>query len=151
MIKKEEALLSIKDRIETVKDSLGLVTFVRNPTVPVELSEMPAVFMIEGVDQINKYSPRSPTGYPAQRVAEIVVELITAEKINNVPVDIKLMYRTIRSAIMINANPLLLENGKPDPTVFMREARTEGPNGYGLPDVSGMRFIMELFYTDKGN
>jgi hypothetical protein len=151
MIKKEEALVEIKARIKTVKVSLGLVTFVRTPTVPVDIPEMPAVFMIEGVDHINKYSSRSSIGYPAKRIAEVVVELITAEKDSDGNyVDIKSMYRTVRSAIMINANPLLKEDGSVDPTVFIREARTEGPSGYGLPDVVGMRLVLELFYIDKG-
>jgi len=151
MIKKEAALLEIKSRIKTVKDSLGLVTFVRTPTVPVDAQEMPAIFMIEGVDHITKYGSRKPTGYPAKRVAEVVIELITSKKDSDGnDVDIKSMYRTVRSTIMINVNPLLKEDGSPDPTVFIREARTEGPSGYGLPDVVGMRLVLELFYTDEG-
>ena len=148
MIKKEEALLEIKERIKSVKDSLGLVTFIRNPTVPVDKSEMPAIFMFDGVDHISKFSSICSTGYPAQGVAEIVVDLITADKIDNVSVDIKLMYRTVRAAIFVNVNPVLRENGSVDPSVYFREARTEGPNGYGLPDIVGMRLILELFYTD---
>jgi len=41
--------------------------------------------------------------------------------------------------------------GKPVPSVYFQEARTEGPDGYGYKDVIGMRLVFELIYPDDIN
>ncbi len=150
MIQKEEALLVLKARVASLREELALATFIRNPTIPVEKDAMPAIFMIEGIDHITSYNNRGGSWYPVQRVAEVVFEIIVTEVVDDTRTDIKFMYRKIRSALMINIHPLILENGKVNKKVFFREVRTEGPSGYGIPDVVGMRLVLELFYTDKG-
>ena len=58
--------------------------------------------------------------------------------------DIKKLYRNVRSVVLAD-NPIVADN------TFIREIRTEGPNGYGLPNVIGMQLVLAMFYTDEGN
>lgn len=157
MNKKEDALVVIRDRIAFVKDSVGLDTFIRNPSKPADSDDMPCIFMIEGVDNITDIVSRTAIPYPCRRTAEVVIELIVqSEEADGTPTDIKQKYRVVRKAIFTDHN-----TGKPSihpledapegkHRVFIRENRTEGPLGYGLPDVLGMRLVLDLYYTDNG-
>ena len=102
--------------------------------------------MLEGIDKITKLSARGNTGYPAQRVLEVVIELVTTEK-----TDIKALYKLVRSTVFSvkGSNPKVYNSRLVD-DAFINENRTEGPIGYGLPDVLGMRLVLDLFYTDNG-
>lgn len=146
MDNKEAGLVEIYERIKSQREVLGLVSFKRNPTKTIDQSMMPSVAMIEGVDNIVKRSDRSRTGYPARRVAEIELEIVAHKDI-----DLKALYRNVRRVVFMERNtdpaiynPIVAEN------VFINENRTEGPSGFGLPDVTGMRLVLDLVYTDNG-
>jgi hypothetical protein len=99
--------------------------------------------MSEGRDNIIEHSKRNKTGYPARRVLEVDLTLIVAKG-----TDIKTLYNQVRKVVFterVNGtiNPILAEN------IFINENRTEGPTGYGLPDVVGMVLTLDLVYTDN--
>ena len=138
---KELAIDEIYSRIEGVKEDAGLVKFKYAPTRPIELSDCPAVVMVEGVDEIIKKSSRGPSGTMV-RIGEIVIEVI-CKKDGIMPTTIKSIYRQVRAAIFINTRPV------PDnQTVVMEEGRKEGPMGTGIPDALVMRLVIELTYPD---
>ena len=143
------ALKEIKDRITLKKDDLGLTTFRTNVTRPVSERDLTCVVLHEGDDYIVKYSPRTSHGYPATRTMEVVLEIIVLDT-----VDIKALYRQLRRVVFSEKgvepqvfNPRLTTNNK---TTFIRENRSEGPTGYGLPGILGMRLVLDLVYVDGG-
>jgi len=139
MIRREEGLLELYKRVKDEREALGLMAFKRTPTMPINEDKLPCVFMIEGPDEITKYASRGQTGYPVDRVLEVTFELVS-----NRDLDIKTLYRGVRSAIFVGGIVVA------DKSTFIREIRTEGPTGYGLPDVTGMRLVLALRYTDDG-
>ena len=146
MINREEALQEIYERLKANRTVLGLTTFKRTPTEPVREEDLPCIFMSEGTDTILDHSKRTSHGYPARRALEVIIELITDRD-----TDIRQLFLNVRSIIFTEIgtnppkyNPILGAN------IFINENRTEGPMGYGLPDVLGMRLILDLVYTDKG-
>jgi hypothetical protein len=122
MDKREEGLLEIYARIKAAKDAETLVvkSFQRNPTVPVDLADLPCIFMVEGEDEIVKRSSRNPFGYPAERVLEVVLELIVEGT-----ADIRKLYKDLRIAVLKDG-AIVATN------TLIREIRTEGPTGYGI-------------------
>lgn len=145
MINREDGLNEIYERLKANRTFLGLTTFKRNPTRPAVENDLPCVFMIEGTDIITEHSKRSGTGYPAKRVMEVTIEIITTREVN-----IKQLFQDIRRVIFTerNSNPVVYTAIVAENT-FIGENRTEGPAGYGLPDVVGMALVLDLVYTDK--
>ncbi len=139
MQNREDGLLELYDRIRNAREALGLRAFKRTPTKPIDENLLPCIFMIEGVDDIVDHSSRTQAGYPCKRVLEVTFEMITDRD-----VDIKVLYRNVRSVLFSEGVIVADDN------TFIREIRTEGPTGYGLPDVLGMRLVLVLSYTDKG-
>lgn len=145
MINREDGLDEIYERLKANRIILGLTKFKRNPTRPAVEEDLPCVFMIEGNDIVIEHSKRSKTGYPAKRVMEVTIEIITTKEVN-----IKQLFQDIRRVIFtepdsdpIAYTPIVAEN------TFISENRTEGPSGYGLPDIVGMALVLDLVYTDK--
>ncbi len=140
MDRREEGLLEIISRIKAAKDadSLAVTSFKRNPTSPVNVDDLPCIFMLEGEDPIVKRASRDMLGYPAERELEVTLELITTADI-----DIKSLKKNLRIAV-------LKDGAIVAPNTFIREVRTEGPTGYGLPDVLGIRFVLSMRYIDAG-
>jgi hypothetical protein len=137
---RERGLLAIFERVKIAKNSgaLAVAAFKRSPTVPIAEAHLPCIFMIEGVDDIVKPSTRNPLGYPAYRDLEVTLEIIS-----NAATDVKELYRNVRVAVFKDG--AVVTNN-----TFIRETRTEGPTGYGLPDVLGMRLVLILSYMDEG-
>lgn len=140
MINREAGLVQIYDRIYTQRDTLGLKAFKRTPTIAVDESFLPCIFMMEGLDEVIEHSSRNQTGYPCRRALEVALELVTDGS-----ADIKKLYTDVRTVIF-DGGVVVADNN-----TFIREIRTEGPTGYGLPDVLGMRLVLALVYTDDGN
>jgi hypothetical protein len=65
-------------------------------------------------------------------------------------VSINQRYNDVRAVVLVDPWPVKLENGSPDGMTMLSELRAEGPSGYGLPDVEGIRLILGLSYTDDG-
>lgn len=151
MENRELGLLEIKARIKADRTSLGLSSFKRTPTDPLNSEDLPCVVMLEGTDNIFKRASRNKLGYPAQRDLEVIVELV----VNKVDTpDIKALFRELRKTVFKVRN----DNPDAEPVyspiiaddVFINENRTEGPVGYGLPDIKVMRLVLDLIYTDGG-
>lgn len=146
MIAREDGLVEIYERIKEGRIALGIKTFRQTPTSPVREEDLPCVFMSEDVDNIVERSQRSPTGYPAKRVLEVIIEIVVDKSTN-----IKTLYAGLRRVIFMKrgtADDPVYDPIVADPA-FINENRTEGPIGYGLPDVLGMRLVLDLVYTDN--
>lgn len=139
MRNREDAIIEIVQRLTDAREVLGLKKLKRSPTKPISKSHLPCIFIVEDTDEIVKHSTRGALGYPARRVLEIVLEIVSDSSY-----DIKQLYRDIRATVLAN-NPVVADDS------FIRELRTEGPTGYGLPDVLGMRLVLALTYTDSGD
>lgn len=140
MINREAGIVEINNRLIAAKDTIGLKGLKRTPTRPIDEKYLPCVYIHEGNDEIAKPSNRTPTGYPCKRVLELVIEIIANESLN----DIKLLYRVVRSAVF-NGGVIVA-----DDNTLINEIRTEGPTGYGLPDMIGMSLVLAMSYTDYG-
>lgn len=138
MERRETALEVIYQRVKAQRETLGLKGFERTPTKPIGEYALPCIFMAEDVDEPVTVNSRSPEGYPMRRKLEVVLE-IAAERSYN----IKQLYRDVRKVVFTGGVNVADDS-------FIREIRTEGPTGYGLPDVIGMRFVLALSYTDDG-
>lgn len=138
MEKREEGLQVLYNRIKDARTELGISTFKRTPSSPIEERDLLCVFMSEGTDRITKPSSRHPLGYPARREVEIVFELINVESF-----DIRSFFTQFRKKILSSGN--LTED------CFVREVRAVGPMGYRtLTNVVGMQLILAMSYTDNG-
>jgi hypothetical protein len=148
MENRELGLLEIKERIKEARIALGLSSFKRTPTRPSNDDDTPCVFMLEGIDNIFKRASRNMLGYPAQRSVEVIIELVV--NVRQTP-DIKALFLELRKTVFqvrgsdpVEYSPIIADN------VFINENRTEGPIGYGLPDIKVMRLVLDLIYTDGG-
>lgn len=137
MQNRENGLVEIYNRVYNARVALGLKAFKRTPTAPVDVNFLPCVFMHEGVDEIVKHASRNMHGYPARRILEVMLEIITGTGY-----DVKQIYRGVRS-VVFGTTPVVADD------TFIREIRTEGPTGYDIPDVVGIRFVVGLTYTDN--
>jgi len=145
MKRRVDACQVIFDRIKANKDDIGLKTFRRTPTDRAKIEDMPICFMLYGTDEIIKRSSRtSSRSVGNTRSVEIILELI-AHKSD----DVQQIFEKVRDAVLVDPYPLKDVNGKIDQTTFMIEDRTEGPVGYGLPDVEAMIFVINLVYLDE--
>ena len=145
MKNREEGLMEIYERIKANRVALGIKTFKWIPTSPIQEEDMPCIFLLEGSDSIMKHSSRSTTGFPAQRVMEATVELVAAD-----PTDIKTLFRKVRQAVFaVRGTDPVEYNSRISDKVFFNENRIEGPEGYGLPKVKGIRLVLDLVYTDE--
>lgn len=146
MINRDKGLDEIYERIKANRITLGIKTFKRTPTTPVQNEDLPCIFMIEGVDNILEHSPRSKTGYPCKRALEVRLELVTDSSINikQLYFDLRRIVFTQRDSNPVVFNPVIADN------TFINENRTEGPTGYGLPDILSMSLVLDLVYNDKG-
>jgi len=134
---REIGLQILYNRVKDNRSALGIKTFKRTPTAPVKADNLLCVFMLEGEDQVIKPSTRSAAGYPAQRVVEIVFEIIALGSF-----DIRAFYTQFRNIVL---SEVVLA-----PDCFIRETGTNGPRGYGQPNVIGMQLILSMNYIDKG-
>ncbi len=146
MITREEGLQEIFERVKLNRTTLGLKAFKRTPTEPINDNQMPCIFMHEGIDKVVEHSSRHKVSYPVKRVMIVTLELVT-----NKSTDIKELYRNVRRIVFTQrgtdppiTNPVIANQ------TFISENRTEGPTGYGLPDVLGMSLVLDMFYIDNG-
>jgi len=147
MENRELGLLEVKARIKEDRVALGLTTFKRAPTRPATLEDLPCVFMLEGADNIFKRSSRGALGYPARRSLEVIIELV----VNKTATDIKSVYRELRKSVFkVRGSDPVKYNPRVADDTFINENRTEGPIGYGLPDIKVMRLVLDLIYIDGG-
>lgn len=137
MNKRDLAITALFNRIKAAKTTLGLVCCKVTPTKSLESYSLPAVFLVEGVDRLLTTASRNPLGYPATREVEIICELVFPKSIN-----IRQKYRDVRNVVL--SSHILVED------TSVKEIRAEGPTGYGLPDVVGMRLVLGLIYPDDG-
>lgn len=139
MQNRENGLLEIFKRINDNRVALNLNGLKRSPTTAIDEKFLPCIFMVEDVDEVIESSSRGKFGYPMRRRLEVVLEIVSSKSY-----DIKKLYRDVRSTVLADT-PVVADN------TFIREIRTEGPTGYGLPGILGMRLVLRLTYTDTGN
>ena len=147
MKKRIDACAEIFERIKANRVTIGLKTFRKTPTSQAKVEEMPICFMVYGKDSIVKKSSRSSSFKNRSgdmRSVEIILELIA-----NKTEDVFAIFEKVRETVLEDIHPLKNIDGTVDTTTFMIEDRTEGPIGYGLPDVEAMIFVINLVYLDK--
>jgi len=144
MLNREQGLDEIYERIKAKRTDLSLKSFRRTPTTPIDEELMPCVFMLEGADTIVEHSQRNQVGYPAKRVMDLTLELIVNSKNHN----IKDLFQQLRKVVFtqriepFNYSSIVAAN------TFISENRTEGPGAYQIPNIIGMKLILDLVYTD---
>ncbi len=148
-----DALLEIKSRIERDRDILGLKSFMWNSNNPITKTSVPAVYMFEGRDVIEKYNQGSPLGYPARRHLEINIEIVakTDRYASNVKTLLQLVKRsvfcdrtTVGDVHTWTPNVVVAKNS------FIKELRTKGPGTYEIPELVGIKLVVGLWYIDNG-
>lgn len=149
MDERDQALAEIKERLRSRKDLIGINYLKEVPSGELDPNKVPAVLIIEGSDSILKSSGRSSSGYPAKRVLEVTFECI----VNSKTISARTFCKEIRKAVFYDRYVEGVEdriNTKIVDNVFIAENKTEGPFGYGLPNINGMRLIIDLVYNDNG-
>ena len=140
MSKKIDAAKEIKRRVAEIRVAAGLKTFVETPTEQAKIEQLPLCNMVYGVDKIIKRSTRSASpsraGVPNVRSAEIILELIAPKSAN-----VSSICDKVRDAVLVDIHPI-----SGDPSTYIEEDRTEGPVGYGLPNVEAMILVFNLIY-----
>ena len=142
MSKKIDAAKEIKRRISEIRVDAGLKTFVEVPTEQAKIEQLPLCNMVYGVDKIVKKSSRSASpsraGMPNIRSAEIILEMIAPKSAN-----VSEICKKVRDAVLVDIHPIT-----GDPLTYMEEDRTEGPVGYGLPNVEAIILVIILIYPE---
>lgn len=141
MKEKTEALALIKERLITVKDELGLKTYVATPVKPISKEEQPAVVVNIGQDIIVK-RPSNGLLYPVHREGAVGIDIVLPVDSSYIDGTIQSNYRTMREAVLSDPH---LSNG-----TYISEASTEGPTAYDTFDVIAMRLNIIIQYTDDG-
>jgi hypothetical protein len=147
MKRRVDACAEIYKRIKDNRVAIGLKTFRETPTDQAKVEDMPVCFMLYGTDSIIKRSARSASRIKGQgntRSVEVILELV-AKKADSV----QTIFEKVRDKVLADIHPIKDVSGNIDMTTFMVEDRTEGPVGYGLPDVEAMVFVINLVYLDE--
>ena len=137
MNKREEGLVEIYNRIKVARVELGIVQFRRSPTTT--LDKVPMCIMLEDMDEILKRPSRGRLSYPCLRNVDIILELAVNENVTDIRSLILDLRRVVFAGGITVAEKTIIE-----------ELRLEGPFGYGVPDILGMRLILGMVYTDDG-
>ena len=137
MNKREEGLVEIYNRIKAARVELGIVQFRRSPTTT--LDKVPMCIMLEDVDEIIKRPSRGQVAYPVLRNVDIILELAVNEDVTDIRSLVLDLRRVVFAGGITVAEKTIIE-----------ELRLEGPFGYGVPDILGMRLILGMVYTDEG-
>jgi len=151
---RELGLTKIKQRLIDDKDYLNLKSIKRNSNDPISKDMMNAIFIFEGRDTITEHASRNFIGYPAKRMLEVDIEIIT--KNDRDGKTIKDLYQKVRRAVLcdriVNSdltitytpNSILADN------TAIRELRTLGAGLYDIPELIGMKLVLGLYYIDYG-
>lgn len=135
---RQAALNVIKQSIADAKATIGVKSFRwAAKSTSIKADDLPCVFLGTGRDDIIEYSNRGYLGYPATRMAQVIVELVVESS-----TDLTTMFEKLREAI--------LTNYQVSDTGIIREIGAIGPTGYDTPGVTGVSLILGLRYIDKG-
>lgn len=151
---RELGLTKIKERLIQDKDALGLKSIKRNSNDPISKDMMNAVFILEGRDYITEHASRSFIGYPAKRMLEVDIEIVTKNDRDGKA--IKELYQKVRRTVLCDrtVNPDLSITYNPNPILAdntaIRELRTLGAGLYDIPELIGMKLVLGLYYIDYG-
>lgn len=150
---REIALETIEGRIVRDREMLGLIGVHRNNNNPINKKSVPAIYIFEGRDVVEKYTQRDPLGYPLRRHLEINIEIVAKSdrKAKGVKELLNLVRRSVfcdrtgeGDDIVWTPNPNVANNS------LIRELRIKGPGTYEVPELVGIKLVVGLWYTDKG-
>lgn len=147
------SLIEIKDRIIRDREILGLESFQWNSNNPIDKSNVPAIYMFEGRDVIEKHYQGDKLGYPARRHLEINIEVVA--KNDRYAQTVKQLLQKVKRTVFCDRtgegedivwtpNPVVAKNS------FIKELRTKGPGTYEVPELVGIKLVVGLWYTDNG-
>lgn len=146
MDKRDQSLIELKERLRLRKDEIGIVSFKETPSGEISPDKLPCVLMEEGVDSIIEHSGRKKSGYPARRILEVSFECI----VNSKSVSPRNFCKDVRRCLFLEKGSDTQININVAELSFIKENRMEGPFGYGLPNINGMKLILDLIYIDDG-
>jgi hypothetical protein len=107
-----------------------------------------AVYMFEGKDIIVKYASNDYLGYPARRLLEVELELISLNDRDGKY--IKTFYHNLRKSVLCDKiDDIYQPNCVLSDNVFIRELRTYGAHPYEIPNLIGMKMVLGLSYIDN--
>jgi hypothetical protein len=141
MEKRELALIELEERIKPLFGAYPLNYFKRNPSTKIDESKIPAVIIMEGIDNIIKRSRRDPLGYPVERDFNVIIEAWDYDYDNGG--DVKDLRKQILRLALVN-------DGKLITGVHVKEKQTSGPDNLGIPGILGMQVVLQMFYVDSG-
>jgi hypothetical protein len=136
MINRKLAIEELKNRLKTAAVELGLKDLKINPSTPIDGKKLPAIYMHTGPDVVVKPGSQRWHGYPAIREAELVIELFDKES-----GDIDELCKKVKTIVF---------SEKPANLNMMRETRSFGPTGFGLPGVLFAQIFIAMTYVDHG-
>ena len=143
-VRRTLACNEIYNRIKTNRVAIGLKSFKKVATTQAKIEEAPICFMSYGEDSIIKRSSRSTSPFGCTRSLEIILEFVCHEDI-----DVEEICANIRKFVLSDPHPIYSESGVVDTTTYMVEDRTDGPKGYGLPEITAMILVITLVYVDE--
>jgi len=147
---REQGIDIIKQRIIEDKDILGLKSIKRNSNQPVNKNKLNAIYIFENEDIITKHASNDFLGYPARRMLELEIQLISQNDRDGKGIK-DLFLKLRRTVLCKKENDIYI----PEPTlidnVFVRELKTIGAGTYEIPELIGMKMILGLHYIDNFN
>ena len=136
MMNRDLAIEELKGRFKANASTLGLKDLKVNPSAPIDGKKLPAIYMHTGNDVVVKSGTQRWHGFPAVREAELVIEIFEKES-----GDISGLCSKAR-AIVFSEPPANLKG--------IRETRSLGPTGFGLPGVLYAQIFLAMTYVDHG-
>ena len=145
---KEQSIVEIENRILNAKSLIGLKAFYRNNDILISKENVPCVKLIEGNDEIKEYSSRGNAGYPARRLLEIDVQIISIDQ-NDRGASIKNLFLIVRRAIFcVKVDGAYVPTPSLARNSYIREIRSVGPLPYETQGLIGIVLTIGLNYVD---
>jgi len=135
---KYDGIDEIYNRIKTARSTIGLRSFRwAEESTNIKGERLPCVFVGSGDDLVVKYNSRSHFGYPANRMAHVIIELVSDSSD-----DIKSQFDKLRQAIFTDCS--VSKSG------IIRELKSSGITNYNMPNIKAITLIVGLYYIDSG-
>ena len=151
MIDRFLAYDKLSENVETLFELMELKSVVTDPVDALDSeSQMPALTLQQGVDEMGTLSNRTALGYPAKRELQIIVDYFEkiGRKIHGQEVTLIEKINKIRSTVLQEGayGPFEKDGCK----VSIREKKIKGPFPIAFKNHIGIRLTFSLEYTDGG-
>jgi len=150
MIVREVALQTLFDRLLRDRNDLNLKALKWNSNDPISKDMVPSIYMYEELDEITARKSRDSLGYPVARRLEVELEIVTTNDKHSKAV--KDLYLLVRRTVFCEKNLTGAYTINPvlAPGSTVRELRAKGPGLYDVPELVGIKMVLEIQYIDNG-